>query len=107
MNYGARLFAECEITVGNDVRIGPEVFMIDSDYHVLAPGLETRIAPIRIGNNVWIGARALILPGVEIGDHSVVGAGSVVTRPVPPRCLVAGNPASVVREFDCPDDWTR
>jgi acetyltransferase-like isoleucine patch superfamily enzyme len=44
---------------------------------------------------------------MEIGDHSVVGAGAVVTRSAPPRCVVAGNAAAVVREFECPDDWTR
>jgi acetyltransferase-like isoleucine patch superfamily enzyme len=107
VNEGTTVYAEREISVGNDVRIGPRVLMIDSDYHPISPGLETRTAPIRIGKNVWIGQRALILPGVEIGDHSVVAAGSVVTRSVPPRCVVAGNPAAVIREFECPDDWTR
>jgi acetyltransferase-like isoleucine patch superfamily enzyme len=107
LNEGVMLFAEREIVIGNDARIGQQVFMLDSDFHPVAPGFETRTAPIRIGNNVWVGSRALILPGVEIGDHSVVAAGSVVTRSVPPRCVVAGNPAAVIREFDCPDDWTR
>lgn len=107
VNEGAYLFAVKEITVGNDVRIGPEVHIYDSDFHPVGPESETRVAPIRIGNDVWIGQRAIILPGVEIGDHSVVGAGAVVTRSVPSRCVVAGNPAVVVREFACPDDWTR
>ncbi len=51
----------------------------------------------RVGENCFIGGRSLILPGVEIGDNSVVGAGSVVTRSVPPRSLVAGNPARILR----------
>lgn len=52
----------------------------------------------RIGSDCFIGGRSLILPGIEIGDGCVVGAGSVVTRSVPPRCLVAGNPARILRE---------
>jgi acetyltransferase-like isoleucine patch superfamily enzyme len=107
LNEGVLLLAVREITIGNDVRIGPQALIADSDFHPVVPNLQTRTAPIRIGNNVWIGTRALILPGADVGDHSVVAAGSVVTRPVPPRCVVAGNPASVVREFECPDDWTR
>lgn len=107
VNYGAQLLAEREVAVGNDVRIGPEAMVFDHDFHAVSPDSEARTAPVRIGDNVWIGARALILPGVEIGDHSAVGAGAVVTRSVPPRCVVAGNPAAVVREFECPDDWTR
>lgn len=107
INEAAYLSAEREIAVGNDVKIAPRVVIIDSNYHRVAPELAATTAPIRIGNNVWIGTGALILPGVEIGDHSVVGAGSVVTRSVPPRCVVTGNPATVEREFECPDDWTR
>lgn len=52
-----------------------------------------------VGDNVWIGNRAIVLPGVTIGDGAVVGAGSVVTRDVPARTVVAGNPARVVREL--------
>lgn len=55
--------------------------------------------PVKIGENVWIGGRAVILPGVEIGDGATVAAGSVVTKSVPPRVLVAGNPARIIREL--------
>lgn len=55
--------------------------------------------PITIGNNVWIGGSATILPGVSIGDNAVVGAGSVVTRDVAPNTVVAGNPAKVIRQI--------
>jgi acetyltransferase-like isoleucine patch superfamily enzyme len=57
------------------------------------------VAPITIGDNVWVGARSIVLKGVTIGDHSVVGAGTVVRENVPPRVVVAGNPAAVVKQF--------
>lgn len=56
--------------------------------------------PIRIGNNVWIGGGAIILPGVTIGDHSVIGAGSVVVHDVPAAKVVAGNPVRILRDID-------
>jgi maltose O-acetyltransferase len=56
--------------------------------------------PVKIGKNVWIGTSAVILPGVTVGDNSVVGAGSVVTRDVPPCCIVVGNPAKVLRNLN-------
>ena len=58
--------------------------------------------PITIGSDSWIGGAAVILPGVTIGEHCVVGAGAVVTRDVPPYCVVAGNPARVVRRLSPP-----
>jgi acetyltransferase-like isoleucine patch superfamily enzyme len=60
-----------------------------------------------LGDNVWIGRAAIVLPGVTIGDHSMVAAGSVVTKDVPPRVVVAGNPAKVVREITASDEWRR
>lgn len=89
------------VSVGNRCLIGDGVFVVDSDFHELSP--ESRfsgcgsVRPVSIGDNVWIGSRAMILKGVEIGDGAVVGAGSVVTKSVPPRAVVAGNPARVLR----------
>lgn len=61
---------------------------------------ETVIAkPVRIGRNVWVTSQCIILPGVTIGDGSIIGAGSVVTKDVPPNCLVAGNPAKIIRQL--------
>ena len=55
--------------------------------------------PIRIGNNVWIGAHSMVLPGVTIGDNAVIGAGSIVTRDIPANTVAVGNPCRVVREI--------
>jgi maltose O-acetyltransferase len=88
------------ITIGEDVLIGPGVRFYTPN-HPLDPadrraGYE-RVAPITVGDNVWIGGSAVVLPGVTIGADSVVGAGSVVTRDVPAGVVVAGNPARVIR----------
>jgi maltose O-acetyltransferase len=90
------------ITIGEDVLIGPGVRFYTPN-HPLDPddrraGYE-RVAPIAVGDNVWIGGSAVVLPGVTIGADSIVGAGSVVTKDVPPRVVVAGNPARVIREL--------
>ena len=66
-----------------------------------------KAAPVTIGRNVWIGTRAIILPGVTIGDHSVIGAGAVVSRDVPDRAVVVGSPARIVSRFECADNWKR
>jgi acetyltransferase-like isoleucine patch superfamily enzyme len=89
------------IDIGDEVMIGPNVSLITSG-HPIEPsrrrdGVVTR--PIVIGRNVWIAAGATIIGGVTVGENSVVAAGSVVTRDVPPDTLVAGNPARVVRSI--------
>lgn len=110
IHLGSRFFANFDcvmldgapITVGDDVLLGPKVGLYTSN-HVLDP-LERaagacRAAPVTLGNAVWIGGGATVLPGVTIGDGAVVGAGSVVTRDVPAGVVVAGNPARVLREI--------
>ena len=67
------------------------------NYHSV-DGAEERIAPVHIGNDVWIGCRSIILSGIRIGDGAVVAAGSVVTKDVPPYTLVAGNPAQIKKK---------
>jgi maltose O-acetyltransferase len=63
--------------------------------------------PVIIGKNVWLGNGVLVLPGSEIGDHTVVAARSVVRSSLPPRVLAAGNPARVIRQLDIPEGWRR
>jgi acetyltransferase-like isoleucine patch superfamily enzyme len=86
-----------EVQIGGDCAISWDVQIMDTDFHKIAPGA-VDTAPVRIGNHVWIGSRATILKGVSIGDGAVIGAGTVVTRDVAPRQVVAGNPARVVGE---------
>ncbi len=100
VNYGVDIAATGLVAIGADCLIGTHVSIIDNAFHdVVARQQVPAPRPVIIGDNVWIGNRAIILPGVTIGEGAVVGAGSVVTRDVPARTVVAGNPARVVREL--------
>lgn len=81
------------IEIGERTIIAPEAYLLAHDASTKLHLDRTRVGRVRIGRRVFIGARALILPGVTVGDEAIVAAGSVVTRDVPPRTLVAGNPA--------------
>jgi len=107
MNTGATVVANHKIVIGDDCLLGDLVAIFDSNHHALEPSSPTRVAPVHIGRNVWIGRAATILPGVTIGDHSVVAGGSIVKDDVPPRTLVAGAPARPVKTLDIPDGWRR
>ena len=90
------------VTIGDDVLLGPNVQIITAG-HPIHP--ETRNSkyeyglPITIGDNVWIGAGAIILPGVNIGSNTVIGAGAVVTKDIPDGVVAAGNPCRVLKEI--------
>ena len=89
------------ISIGNDCAIAGDVLIQDTDFHPILDENEQPkpiSKPIHIGNKVWICAKATILKGVTIGDEAIVAAGAVVTKDVPPHCLVAGNPARVIKE---------
>src|SRR5579862_4440088 len=115
---GALVMADERIEIGSYCLISWNVGIADSDFHPIAPAqrridalalapyfkdkpprpkLETR--PVRIADNVWIGMNAIILKGVSIGENSVVAAGSVVTKSIPPNTVVAGNPAVTVKQL--------
>lgn len=88
------------VTIGEHCAISWDVEILDTDIHTLLDEVGQpleRTAPVLIEDRVWIGARAIILKGVTIGHDSIVGAGSVVTRSVPPNSICAGNPAKVIR----------
>lgn len=105
MNKGCQLLDGGGIEFGNRVFVGPmcgfHTAIHPDEPERRATGLE-RALPIRIGDDVWIGAQVCVLPGVEIGRGSIIGAGSVVTRSVPPFCVAAGNPCRVIRQLPRP-----
>jgi galactoside O-acetyltransferase len=99
-NFNLTLVDDGPIEIGDRVMIGPNVTITTAGHPVL-PELRAVAAqfniPVRIGDDVWIGAGALIMPGVTIGDRSVIGAGSVVTRDVPADVVAVGSPCRVLR----------
>jgi acetyltransferase-like isoleucine patch superfamily enzyme len=116
---GALVMSEERIEIGSHCLISWNVGIADSDFHPLAPAQriidahalapffkgrpprpKLRTAPVIISDNVWIGMNAIILKGVTIGENSVVAAGAVVTKSVPPNVVVAGNPAVVTKQLD-------
>ncbi len=86
-----------EVKIGNGVNIAWDCNILDRDYHAFEADEEVK-KKVVIEDNVWIGVRSTILKGVTIGEGSVVAAGSVVTKDVPSKCLVGGNPAKVIKE---------
>lgn len=98
INYGVSLSAHRHIRIGNRCQIGNWSILMDNDYHSTADAHKpSDSAPIILEDDVWLGARVIVLKGVTIGHGAVIGAGSVVTRDVPPRSLAVGAPARVVR----------
>ena len=101
-NFNLTILDEAIVTIGDNVFVGPNcgIYTIN---HALLPDQRNagvmQAAPVTIGNDVWLAADVKVLPGVTIGDGAVIGAGSVVTRDIPPRVLAAGNPCRVIREI--------
>jgi acetyltransferase-like isoleucine patch superfamily enzyme len=98
INYGSSITARSSVKIGSHCHLGHYTFIMDNNQHDILRHLELPpSAPVIIEDNVWIGSKSIILPGVRIGHHAVVGAGSIVTKDVPPQCVIAGNPARIVR----------
>ena len=99
-NFHLTILDEAPVTIGNHVYIGPNVGIYTVHHALLADQRNEGIMqsrPVTIHDNVWIGGNVVILRGVTIGEGAVIGAGSVVTRDIPPRVIAAGNPSRVLR----------
>lgn len=105
LNFNCTLLDVAPITLGSRTLLGPNVQLYTPihpmDAQQRAEGLEAAL-PITIGSDVWLGGGVIVCPGVEIGDRSVIGAGSVVTRNIPPDVFAAGNPCRVIRPLALP-----
>lgn len=101
-NYNLVILDCAKTEIGDNVLIGPNVGIYPAG-HPVHPELRKQeyefAFPVHIGNNVWIGGNVVINPGVKIGDNSVIGSGSVVTKDIPPGVVAAGNPCRVLREI--------
>jgi len=96
LNRRTLVVAHDRVEIGKLCKIAWDVVIMDTDQHVI-PQIENRNLPVVIGDEVWIGCRAIILKGVTIGSRAVIAAGSVVTKDVPPDSIAAGVPARVIR----------
>lgn len=102
---GGSICCADRITIGDNVALGANTTVVDTDFHPLSPAQRHahqnagQTAPVIIEDDAFIGMNCLILKGVTIGCGSVIGAGSVVTRSIPPGVIAAGNPAKVIREL--------
>lgn len=102
VNFNAVILDCAPVTIGDGTQIGPGVQLLAADHPRDAQtrrGLLELARPISIGSNVWLGAAAIVLPGVSVGADSIIGAGSVVTRDIPSDVLAVGNPCRVVRKL--------
>lgn len=99
-NMGCTILDEAKVTFGDNVLLAPNVSIYTAGHEV---NIAHRVAgweyayPVAVGNNVWIGGSVVILPGVSIGDNSIIGSGSVVTKDIPANVIAVGNPCKVLR----------
>ena len=101
-NFNLTILDEARVTIGHNAFIGPNVSIYTACHPIEPEQRNTGVEwakPVTIGNNVWIGGSATILPGVIIGDNVVIGAGAVVTHDIPSNMIVGGNPAQIIRKI--------
>lgn len=104
VNSYSRIIAHEAIEIGDDVTIGQMVSILDHDHHYELKGEKLELdgydtAPVRIGNNVWIGDKSTVLKGVKIGNNVIVGAHTLVNKDVPDNCVIGGSPFKILKRF--------
>jgi acetyltransferase-like isoleucine patch superfamily enzyme len=104
LNSFVQIYGHGGIEIGDDTQVGPNTVLTTTGHDYLAANLQQNYESIKIGRRVWISANCTILPGVTIGDQAVIGAGAVVSRNIPARCVALGIPARVVRHFNDESD---
>lgn len=102
-NFGLTLVDDTHIFVGDGTMFGPNCVVATAGHPILPELRERQLQyniPVHIGKNCWLGAGVLVMPGITIGDNSVIGAGSVVTKDIPANVIAVGNPCRVLREIN-------
>jgi acetyltransferase-like isoleucine patch superfamily enzyme len=107
INYGVSIEVWHEVRIGNGVTMAPYVSIIDDNRHEMEPGAVLYKGPIIIEDNVWFGRNVAVMPGVTIGEGSVIAANAVVTKDIPPHVMAGGVPAKVIKKLAQPDGWIR
>jgi maltose O-acetyltransferase len=104
-NYGCVVLDVCRVAFGDDCLLGPGVHVYTATHPLDAESRRSGLEygkPVTVGDEVWVGGRAVLNPGVTVGDRAMVASGAVVTEDVPSDCVVQGNPAEVVKRLDPP-----
>lgn len=113
IGYHFTLLCAESISIGNNCMFASDVFISDENHGICIDGWPyisqpLSVNPVVIGNNVWIGEKCIILPGVHIGNNAVIGAGSVVTHDIPENSMAAGNPAHVIKIWNADrNEWIK
>jgi acetyltransferase-like isoleucine patch superfamily enzyme len=100
LNSFSKLFGHGGIEIGEEAQIGPGSLITTTDHDYYDENLATTFKKVTIGRRAWIGANVTILPGVTIGEYSVIGAGAVVNKDIPPRSVAVGVPARVIKTLN-------
>jgi len=103
---GVEIYNKGMVTIGSNVIVSRDVFFCTASHDISSPTMDLIVKPITVGDNVWIAAKATILPGVTIGEGAIIGACAVVAKDVPPWSVVVGNPARVVGKRELRDETT-